>query len=130
MSATTYPIAAETAEHIGREVFGHVIDNEIVPSVDGRTMKVIDPATGEEVAVAAAAIAAGNCVVLKPAEQTPMTAVLMAEVARDAGLPPGVLNIVQGDGEAGAALVEHPGVDMISFTGSRQTGAAIQAAAA
>jgi acyl-CoA reductase-like NAD-dependent aldehyde dehydrogenase len=255
MSATTYPISVETAEHISRPVFGHVIDNEIVPSADGRTMPVIDPATGEEVAVAAAgsavdvdravrsarrafddgrwrylpplekerclhrmsallaeratlfaesdtidsgllrwytdamvdfarnsidyfagwpskiegsippvpselvayqlrepngvlglivpwngpsavfafvaaAIAAGNCVVLKPAEQTPMTAVLMAEVAREAGLPPGVFNVLQGDGEAGAALVEHPGVDMISFTGSRQTGAAIQTAAA
>jgi acyl-CoA reductase-like NAD-dependent aldehyde dehydrogenase len=255
MSTATYPISAETAEHISRPVFGHVIDNEIVPSADGRTMPVIDPATGEEVAVAAAgsaadvdravksarrafddgrwrylpplekerclhrmstllaeratlfaesdtidsgllrwytdamvdfarnsidyfagwptkiegtippvpsdlvayqlrepngvlglivpwngpsavfafvaaAIAAGNCVVLKPAEQTPMTAVLMAEVAREAGLPPGVFNVVQGEGEAGAALVEHPGVDMISFTGSRQTGAAIQAAAA
>jgi len=255
MSVTTYPISPETVQHVNRPVFGHVIDNEIVPSADGRTMPVIDPATGEEVAVAAvasaadvdravisarrafddgrwrfqtpldrerclrrmstllaerattfaesdtidsgllrwytdgmvdfalnsidyfagwptkiegsippvpadlvayqvrephgvlglivpwngptavfafaaAAIAAGNCVVLKPAEQTPMTAVLMAEVARDAGLPPGVFNIVQGAGEAGAALVEHPGVDMISFTGSRPTGAAIQAAAA
>jgi acyl-CoA reductase-like NAD-dependent aldehyde dehydrogenase len=255
MSTATYPISAQTAEHITRPVFGHVIDNEIVPSADGRTMPVIDPATGEEVAVAAAgsaadvdravrsarrafddgrwrylpplekerclhrmsallaerattfaesdtidsgllrwytdamvdfarnsidyfagwptkiegsippvpsdmvayqlrepngvlglivpwngpsavfafvaaAIAAGNCVVLKPAEQTPMTAVLMAEVAREAGLPPGVFNVLQGDGEAGAALVEHPGVDMISFTGSRPTGAAIQAAAA
>jgi acyl-CoA reductase-like NAD-dependent aldehyde dehydrogenase len=255
MSTATYPISAQTAEHITRPVFGHVIDNEIVPSADGRTMPVIDPATGEGVAVAAAgsavdvdravtsarrafddgrwrylpplekerclhrmsallaeratlfaesdtidsgllrwytdamvdfarnsidyfagwptkiegtippvpselvayqlrepngvlglivpwngpsavfafvaaAIAAGNCVVLKPAEQTPMTAVLMTEVAREAGLPPGVFNVVQGEGEAGAALVEHPGVDMISFTGSRQTGAAIQAAAA
>jgi acyl-CoA reductase-like NAD-dependent aldehyde dehydrogenase len=255
MAATTHPISAATAEHISRPVFGHIIDNEMAPSADGRTMPVIDPATGEEVAVAAlgsatdvdravqsarrafddgrwrylpplekerclrrmsallaergtlfaesdtidsgllrwytdamvdfalssidyfagwptkiegtippvpsefvayqvrepngvlglivpwngptavfafvaAAIAAGNCVVLKPAEQTPMTAVLMTEVAREAGLPPGVFNIVQGDGEAGAALVDHPGIDMISFTGSRQTGAAIQAAAA
>jgi aldehyde dehydrogenase (NAD+) len=255
MSVTTHPISRETAEHLERPLFGHVVDNDIVPSADGRTLPVIDPATGEEIAVAArgsavdvdravqsarrafddgrwrylaplererclhrmsalladrrtlfaesdtldsgllrwytdamvdfslnsidyfagwptkiegsippvpsslvayhvrepngvlglivpwngpsavfafvaAALAAGNCVVLKPAEQTPMTAVLMAEVARDAGLPPGVFNIVQGDGEAGAALVEHPGVDMISFTGSRQTGAAIQAAAA
>jgi acyl-CoA reductase-like NAD-dependent aldehyde dehydrogenase len=255
MSVTTYPISTETVEHLNRPIFGHVIDNEIVPSADGSTMPVIDPATGEEVATAAvasavdvdravesarrafddgrwrytaplekerclrrmsallaergtlfgesdtidsgllrwytdamvdfalssidyfagwptkiegsippvpsdlvayqlrepngvvglivpwngpsavfafvaAALAAGNCVVLKPAEQTPMTAVLMAEVAREAGLPPGVFNIVQGDGVAGAALVEHPGVDMISFTGSRQTGAAIQAAAA
>jgi phenylacetaldehyde dehydrogenase len=255
MTVTTYPVSPETVEHINRPLFGHVIDNDVVPSADGRTMAVIDPANGEEVAHAAvasaedvdravrsarrafddgrwrdlpplererclrrmsvllaergtlfaesdtidsgllrwytdamvdfainsidyfagwptkiegsippvpsdfvayhvrepngvlglivpwngpsavfafvaAALAAGNCVVLKPAEQTPMTAVLMAEVAREAGLPPGVFNIVQGDGEAGAALVDHPGVDMISFTGSRQTGAAIQAAAA
>jgi acyl-CoA reductase-like NAD-dependent aldehyde dehydrogenase len=254
-TTSPYPISAETVAHLSRPVFGHVIDNEVVASADGRTMAVIDPATGEEVAAAAvasavdvdravasarrafddgrwryqaplererclrrmsallaergtlfaesdtidsgllrwytdamvdfalnsidyfagwptkiegsippvpsdlvayqmrepngvlglivpwngptavfafvaAAIAAGNSVVLKPAEQTPMTAVLMAEVAREAGLPPGVFNIVQGDGAAGAALVEHPGVDMISFTGSRQTGAAIQAAAA
>jgi acyl-CoA reductase-like NAD-dependent aldehyde dehydrogenase len=255
MTVTTYPVSPETVDHINRPLFGHVIDNDVVPSADGRTMAVIDPANGEEVAHAAvasaedvdravrsarrafddgrwrdlpplererclrrmsvllaergtlfaesdtidsgllrwytdamvdfainsidyfagwptkiegsippvpsdfvayhvrepngvlglivpwngpsavfafvaAALAAGNCVVLKPAEQTPMTAVLMAEVAREAGLPPGVFNIVQGDGEAGAALVDHPGVDMISFTGSRQTGAAIQAAAA
>jgi acyl-CoA reductase-like NAD-dependent aldehyde dehydrogenase len=73
----------------------------------------------------------GNSVVLKPAEQTPMTSVLMAELAVEAGIPPGVFNVVQGTGEAvGAALVDHPAVDAIFFTGSVQTGAAIQAAAA
>jgi acyl-CoA reductase-like NAD-dependent aldehyde dehydrogenase len=255
MSLTTYPISAATAEHIERPIFGHVIDGEVVASIAGETMPVIDPATGEEVGVAAlgsaadvdravrsaraafddgrwrylaplekerrlrrmstllverttlfaesdtidsgllrwytdamvefavnsidyfsgwpskiegtippvpsdlvayqlrephgvlglivpwngpsavlafvsAAISAGNSVVLKPAEQTPMTAVLMAELADEAGIPKGVLNVVQGRGEVGAALVEHPGVDAISFTGSRSTGAAIQAAAA
>jgi acyl-CoA reductase-like NAD-dependent aldehyde dehydrogenase len=78
-----------------------------------------------------AAVAAGNSVVLKPAEQTPMSAVLMAELAAEAGIPPGVFNVLQGTGEiVGAALVEHPEVDVISFTGSVATGSRIQAAAA
>jgi acyl-CoA reductase-like NAD-dependent aldehyde dehydrogenase len=253
--STSYPISAATARHLDRPIFGHVIDGEVVASVDGETMPVIDPATGEKVGVAAvasaadvdravrsaraafddgrwrylaplekerrlrrlsslvqehatlfgesdtidsgllrwytdamvdfavnsvdyfsgwpskiegtippvpsdlvayqlrephgvlglivpwngpsavlafvaAAISAGNCVVLKPAEQTPMTAVLMAELAAEAGIPHGVFNVVQGAREAGEALVEHPGVDALSFTGSRATGSAIQAAAA
>ncbi|WP_007510177.1 MULTISPECIES: aldehyde dehydrogenase family protein [Pseudofrankia] len=82
-------------------------------------------------AMVAAAVSAGNSVVLKPAEQTPMAAVLMAELALEAGIPPGVFNVVQGVGEVvGAALVEARGVDTISFTGSVATGSAIQAAAA
>jgi acyl-CoA reductase-like NAD-dependent aldehyde dehydrogenase len=253
--STSYPISAATARHLNRPVFGHVIDGEVVASLDGETMPVIDPATGDEVGVAAlgsaadvdravrsaraafddgrwrylaplekerrlrrlaalveerrtlfgesdtidsgllrwytdamvdfavgsteyfsgwpskiegtippvpsdmvayqlrephgvlglivpwngptavlafvaAAISAGNCVVLKPAEQTPMTAILMAELAVEAGIPNGVFNVVQGAREAGAALVEHPGVDAISFTGSPGAGSAIQAAAA
>ncbi len=64
-------------------------------------------------------LCAGNSVVLKPAEQTPMTAVVVAELALEAGIPPGVFNVVQGTGEAvGAAVVAHPQVDVISFTGS------------
>ncbi|WP_405864865.1 aldehyde dehydrogenase family protein [Streptomyces sp. NBC_00005] len=79
----------------------------------------------------AAALAAGNAVVLKPAEQTPLSAVLMAELALEAGIPPGVFNVVQGLGETvGAALVTAPEVDAVSFTGSVATGSAIQAAAA
>jgi acyl-CoA reductase-like NAD-dependent aldehyde dehydrogenase len=82
-------------------------------------------------AMATFALAAGNSVVLKPAEQTPMTAVLVAELALEAGIPPGVLNVVQGTGEAvGAAIVAHPEVDAITFTGSGPTGRRIQAAAA
>jgi acyl-CoA reductase-like NAD-dependent aldehyde dehydrogenase len=253
---STYPIGAGTRRHLERRVFGHVIDGEVVPSLDGATMPVIDPATGEPVAVAAAgspadveravrsartafddgrwrflppleqerrlrtlgallaergdefaeldvidagllrwycgfvvqfgidgidyfagwptklqgsippvprefavyqqrepigviglitpwngptavfalaaaAISAGNSLVLKPAEQTPMTAVLMAELAIEAGIPPGVFNVVQGVGEVvGAAVVTAPEIDAISFTGSVETGAAIQAAAA
>src|SRR3954447_3656904 len=82
-------------------------------------------------AMVAAALAAGNSVILKPAEQTPMAAVLMAELAVDAGLPRGVFNVLQGYGRTvGQAMVEHPEVDAISFTGSVATGSAIQAAAA
>ena len=252
----SYPITPATARQLERPLFGHVIDGEVVPSLDSSTMPVIDPATGERVATAAAGSAAdveravrsaraafddgrwrnlppleqerrlrrlaallaeradefaeldvidsgllrmysgfivqfavggieyysgwptklagsipaapndfavyqvrepigvigaiipwngptagasmgifplcaGNSVVLKPAEQTPMTAVLMAELALEAGIPPGVFNVVQGTGEAaGAALVGAPGVDAVTFTGSVPTGRAIQAAAA
>src|SRR5829696_3548897 len=74
----------------------------------------------------APALAAGNTVVLKPAETTPLTALLFCDVLRQAELPTGVVNIVTGDGRTGAALVEHPGVDKIAFTGSTEVGKAIQ----
>ena len=78
----------------------------------------------------APALAAGNTVVLKPPEWAPLTASLFADLARDAGLPDGVFNVVQGIGEeAGAALVAHPDVDRISFTGSVETGRLVAAAA-
>src|SRR5579871_4620754 len=253
---STYPICAAAARQLERPLFGHVIDGEVVASLDGATMPVLDPATGEPVATAAAGSAAdveravrsareafddgrwrylapleqerrlrrlaalmaehaaeladldvidsgllrwysgfivqfategleyyagwpsklhgtipatpsefavyqvrepvgvvgmvvpwngptaaaafslfplcaGNSVVMKPAEQTPLTAVVVAELALEAGIPPGVFNVVQGVGETvGAALVAHPEVDAISFTGSVQTGRAIQASAA
>ncbi|MEY2733713.1 MAG: hypothetical protein RL340_772, partial [Gemmatimonadota bacterium] len=76
------------------------------------------------------ALAAGNTVVLKPAEYTPLTALLFAELAAGAGLPPGVLNIVTGDGRTGAALVEHRGVDKVAFTGSTEVGRIIRKATA
>lgn len=78
----------------------------------------------------APALAMGNTVVLKPAEYTPLTALLFAELARDAGLPPGVFNVVNGDGRTGAALVAHPGVDKIAFTGSTEVGRLIREATA
>lgn len=81
-------------------------------------------------AAAAPALAAGCSVVLKPAEQTPVTATYIAELCLEAGIPPGVVNVVHGDGRVGAALVEHPGVDKISFTGSAETGRKIAAAGA
>lgn len=77
------------------------------------------------------ALAAGNSVVIKPAENTPLTTVALGRAALAAGLPPGVLNIVLGAGETvGAALVAHPGVNMVSFTGETGTGAKVMAAAA
>jgi acyl-CoA reductase-like NAD-dependent aldehyde dehydrogenase len=77
----------------------------------------------------APALAAGCTVVLKPAEQTPLTALLMGELALEAGIPDGVLNVVTGDGVTGAALVDHPGVDKVSFTGSTAVGREIGAKA-
>ena len=73
----------------------------------------------------APALAAGNTVVLKPAETTPLTALLFAQVCQQAGVPEGVVNIVTGDGVTGAALVNHPDVNKIAFTGSTDVGKAI-----
>jgi len=78
----------------------------------------------------APALAAGNTVVLKPAETTPLTALLFADVCRQADLPAGVVNIITGAGDTGRALVEHPGVDKIAFTGSTEVGRAIARGAA
>ena len=78
----------------------------------------------------APALAAGNTVVLKPAEWTPLTALAFAEICAEAGLPPGVVNIVTGDGATGAALVAHEGVDKIAFTGSTEVGRIIRRATA
>jgi len=78
----------------------------------------------------APALATGNTVVLKPAETTPLTALKLAEAIRDADLPPGVVNIVTGAGETGAAIVNHPDVDKIAFTGSTEVGKSIQKALA
>ena len=78
----------------------------------------------------APALAAGNTVVLKPAESTPLTALLFAEVCQQAELPAGVVNIVTGAGETGAALVNHPGVAKIAFTGSTEVGKLIAKAIA
>jgi aldehyde dehydrogenase (NAD+) len=74
----------------------------------------------------APALAAGNACVLKPAETTPLTALVLAEILQQAELPPGVVNIVTGDGTVGAALVEHPDVNKIAFTGSTEVGRLIQ----
>ncbi len=78
----------------------------------------------------APALATGNTVVLKPAEFTPLTALAFAGLCQEAGLPAGVVNIVTGDGSTGEALVKHPNVDKIAFTGSTEVGRAIRAATA
>jgi aldehyde dehydrogenase (NAD+) len=78
----------------------------------------------------APALATGNTVVLKPAEFTPLTALLFADISRAVGLPQGVFNVITGDGETGAALVNHPGVDKIAFTGSTEVGRLIRQATA
>ena len=78
----------------------------------------------------APALAAGNTVVLKPAEYTPLTALLFAEVADETGLPPGVLNVVTGDGATGAAAVRHPDIAKVAFTGSTEVGREIRRATA
>src|SRR5436190_3661637 len=74
----------------------------------------------------APALACGNTVVLKPAETTPLTALKLAEIIQDCDLPPGVVNILTGAGETGAAIVNHPGIDKIAFTGSTEVGKIIQ----
>ena len=74
----------------------------------------------------APALACGNTVVLKPAETTPLTALLFADICRQAQLPPGVVNIVTGDGSTGAHLVKHPDLDKVAFTGSTEVGKAIR----
>jgi len=78
----------------------------------------------------APALAAGCTVVLKPAEQTPLTALRLGELAMESGLPPGVVNVITGDGETGGLIVDHPGVDKIAFTGSTAVGREIGARAA
>jgi aldehyde dehydrogenase (NAD+) len=78
----------------------------------------------------APALAAGNTVVLKPAEQTPLTALAFAEICRESGLPAGVVNIVTGEGDTGAALIAHEGVQKIAFTGSTDVGRIIRSATA
>jgi len=79
----------------------------------------------------APALACGNCTILKPAEQTPLSALRLGELILEAGVPDGVVNIITGFGEgAGAALAEHPGIDKIAFTGSTEVGKLVQKAAA
>ncbi|MBA5607274.1 aldehyde dehydrogenase family protein [Duganella sp. FT3S] len=78
----------------------------------------------------APAMAAGNTIVFKPAEFTPLTAMLFAELCVQAGVPAGVVNIVTGDGRVGEAIVRHPGIDKIAFTGSTEVGRAIRIATA
>ncbi|MBW3098603.1 betaine-aldehyde dehydrogenase [Pseudohoeflea coraliihabitans] len=79
---------------------------------------------------AAPALAAGNAFIFKPSEMTPLTALILAEILCEAGLPNGVFNVIQGFGDIGAALAAHPGIDKISLTGSVPTGSKVMGAAA
>jgi acyl-CoA reductase-like NAD-dependent aldehyde dehydrogenase len=119
LAGTIPPVPTDVAVYVHREPIGVV--------------GVIVPWNGPAFVInfVAAALACGNSVVLKPAEQTPMSATLIGRLCTEAGIPPGTVNVVHGTGESvGARLVEHPDVDMISFTGSVETGRRIQAAAA
>src|SRR5690606_17275075 len=78
----------------------------------------------------APALATGSAVVLKPSGHTPLTALLFASICQEVGLPAGVVNVVTGDDRTGEALVEHPGVDEIAFTGSVEVGRRIRVATA
>jgi aldehyde dehydrogenase (NAD+) len=75
-------------------------------------------------------MAAGNCVIVKPSEDSPFAALRYGEIALEAGLPPGVFSVVPGGAEAGRALVEHPGVDRVTLTGGRTTAQLVMGAAA
>jgi len=112
------------AQHLGREFPGMVpygVCGQIIPWNFPLLMLAWKIAP---------ALAAGNTVVLKPAEFTSLTALLFAEIVEKAKLPPGVVNIVTGEGDTGAALVNHPGIDKIAFTGSTEVGKLIRAATA
>jgi aldehyde dehydrogenase (NAD+) len=106
-----------TTEHVPFGVTGHIIPWNYPAQMFGRTL--------------GPALAMGNATVIKPAEDACLTSLRLVELARDAGLPPGTINLVPGRGEvAGAALSAHPGIDFISFTGSPEVGALVQIAAA
>ncbi|TCP28768.1 aldehyde dehydrogenase (NAD+) [Scopulibacillus darangshiensis] len=116
----TIPIASGILDFTVREPVG--VTSHIVPW--NYPLQIASRST-------AAAIATGNTVVMKPAEDTPATALKLARLFEEAGLPKGVFNVVTGYGyEAGAALSDHPGVDHVTFTGSVETGMAVMTAAA
>lgn len=126
---TAYYAASET-----RRLFGHTVPSELPNKFNmsiRRPVGVIGVITAWNFPVAVPtwkmfpAIAAGNTVIFKPSEDAPHSGMLLTQVFIDAGVPEGVINLVQGDGEAGKALVEHPDVDAITFTGSSETGAKI-----
>ncbi len=126
---TAYYAATET-----RRLFGHTVPSELPNKFNmsiRRPIGVIGVITAWNFPVAVPtwkmfpALAAGNTVVFKPSEDAPNSGALLVKIMSDAGVPPGVLNLVQGAGTAGRALVEHPDVDAVSFTGSTETGSRI-----
>jgi aldehyde dehydrogenase (NAD+)/betaine-aldehyde dehydrogenase len=116
----TIPVRADAFAYSVREPFGvtgHITPWNYPLQIASRTL--------------APALAAGNCCVLKPAEEAPLTAIRLAELASEAGFPAGTLNVVPGLGhEAGAALSAHPNVDHVAFTGSREVGTIVAQTAA
>jgi len=126
---TAYYAATET-----RRLFGHTVPSEMPNKFNmsiRRPIGVCGVITAWNFPVAVPtwkmfpALAAGNTVVFKPSEEAPHSGALLVKVFEDAGLPPGVVNLVQGAGTAGRALVEHPDVNAVSFTGSTETGSKI-----
>ncbi len=116
----TIPVSSDIFAYTLREpygVTGHIVPWNYPIQIGSRTI--------------APALAAGNCCVLKPASEAPLTTLRLGELALEAGFPPGALNVVPGHGsEVGAALASHPGIDHLSFTGSVQTGKTVAQAAA
>ena len=122
---------AEQLHHEDREIRGH---RERITFDPAGVVAIITPWNAPLMLATwriGPALAAGNTVVVKPPEWAPLTASLLADIAHEAGLPPGVFNVVQGTGaEAGAPLTRHPGINRLSFTGSVPTAGMIAAAAA
>ncbi|HYE97154.1 MAG TPA: aldehyde dehydrogenase family protein, partial [Rubricoccaceae bacterium] len=124
---------------MGRQLFGHTVPSELNNKFNmtvRRPLGVVGVITAWNFPVAVPtwkifpAILSGNTVVFKPSEEAPHSGMLLVEALHDAGLPEGVVNLVQGAGPTGRAMVEHPGIAALTFTGSSETGAAIAAAAA
>ena len=124
---------------MGRQLFGHTVPSEMNDKFNmtvRRPIGVCGLITAWNFPVAVPtwkmfpAILSGNTVVFKPSEDAPHSGMLLVQIMHDAGVPPGVVNLVQGAGATGAAIVEHPDVAAISFTGSSETGAALAAKAA
>ena len=119
LGGTTVPLGPGLLDYTVREPIG--VSGQIIPF----NYPLQNTARGS-----APALAAGCTVVLKPSPEAPLTPLEIGRIALECGLPPGVLNVVPGDGEAGAALAGHPGIDQITFTGSVATGISVARSAA
>ncbi|OAF18809.1 aldehyde dehydrogenase family protein [Bradyrhizobium neotropicale] len=133
-SAQNIEFFAGRAEHIGGEMVPGSTNTDIVAYEPAGVAALITPWNGPLMLSTwklGPALAAGNTVVLKPPELAPLSCSLLANLAEEAGVPPGVFNVVHGDGSVtGQALADHPGISRISFTGSPQTGRKVATAAA
>jgi len=135
VSADLFESYAGLADKIAGKCFGTLPDNMTLQLREpvGVIASIVPwnfPLTNAAIKIAPA-LACGNCMVFKPSELAPLSALMLAEIAEEVGLPPGVLNIVNGlGGEAGQAMVAHPGVDKVSFTGRLETGRELMKSAA